>query len=296
MRDFGALPGTGKNIFLPNIEVMDSNIDDERLSTLTYVNESFSMQVKDTEYWYVKAVLQNMRPNREYPSMLACDAGERGNGYGLVLMHLEGDATVIDGAISINPKVIGEGILGSVHFPSAHELIFEMLKHTHIEMVAYDRWQSTTIIQDLLQHNVDAQKYSLRYPDFLDFKNRYMEHNVRYPSPEVPYITLMLEALSDATPIAQMLKQTRTVRDTGRKVTKPANGDDDLFRCVVLGDYLMHKNKGRFERRDFGAKNAYNPFGVVRHTTTSLNSLQNKLGGYNPAKSSMSTMAKGKRG
>jgi hypothetical protein len=296
MRDFGALPGTGKNIFLPNIEVMDSNIDDERLNTVTYANESFSMEVKDTTYWYVKAVLQKLRPNREYPSMLACDAGERGNGYGMVLMHLEGDTTVIDGAISIQPRVIGEGILGSVHFPSAHDLIFEKLKQTHIEMVAYDRWQSTTIIQDLLQHNVDAKKYSLRYPDFIDFKNRYMEHNVRFPSCEVPYATLMLEVLSDATPIAQLLKQTRTVRDTGRKVTKPANGDDDLFRCVVLGDYLMHAHKGRFERRDFGSKNPHNPFGVVRHTHGTINSVQNQLGGLKAPVASMSTLARGKRG
>jgi hypothetical protein len=296
MRDFGALPGTGKNIFLPNIEIMDSNIDDERTSTVTYANESFSLTVKDTDYWYVKAVLQNLRPNREYPTMLACDAGERGNGYGMVLMHLEGDTTVIDGAISIQPKVIGEGILGSVHFPSAHELIFEMLKLTHIEMVAYDRWQSTTIIQELLQHGVDAQKYSLRYPDFIDFKNRYMEHNVRFPSPEVPYATLMLEQLSDATPIAQLLKQTRTVRDTGRKVTKPANGDDDLFRCVVLGDYLMHANKGRFERRDFGSKGSQNPFGVVHHNAASLNSLQRKLGAQRAPGVSLSTMVRGKRG
>lgn len=296
MRDFGALPGTGKNIFLPNVEVMDSNIDDERFSTVETMNESFSMQVKDTEYWYVKAVLQSLRPNREYPTMLACDAGERGNGYGMLLMHLEGDTTVIDGCISIQPRVIGEGILGSVHFPSAHDLIFEMLKLTHIEMVAYDRWQSTTIIQDLLQHNVDAQKYSLRYPDFLDFKNRYMEHNVRFPNPEVPYATLMLEALSDATPVAQLLKQTRTVRDTGRKVTKPANGDDDLFRCMVLGDNLMHKNKGRFERRDFGSKGLHSPFGVIRHSGSTLNTLQTRLGGLQPSKISMSTVARGKRG
>lgn len=296
MRDFGAMPGTGKNIFLPNVEIMDSNIDDERTSSITYANESFSMQVKDTDYWYVRAILQALRPNREYPSMLACDAGERGNGYGMVLMHLENDTTVIDGAISIQPRVIGEGILGAVHFPSAHELVFEILKHTHIEMVAYDRWQSTTIIQDLLQHNVDAQKYSLRYPDFLDFKNRYMEHNIRFPSPEVPYATLMMEAVSDATPIAQLLRQTRTVRDTGRKVTKPANGDDDLFRSLVLGDHLMHVNKGRFERRDFGSTNSSSPFGVVRHTTASLNSLSAKLGMPSGPKKSMSTLVRGRRG
>lgn len=296
MRDFGALPGTGKDIFLPNIEIMDSNIDEDRTNTITAVNETFSIDVKDTEYWYVKPVLQALRPNREYPSMLACDAGERGNGYGMVLMHLEGDTTVIDGAISIQPRVVGEGILASVHFPSAHELIFAMLKLTHIEMVAYDRWQSTTIIQDLLRHSQDAQKYSLRYSDFLDFKNRYMEHNVRFPSVEVPYATLMLETLSDQTPVAQLLKQTRTVRDTGRKVVKPANGDDDLFRSMVLGDHLMHFYKGRFERRDFGRNNSMSPFGIVKHNSATVHSLNSSLGGRKQAVQSMSTLAKGRRG
>ena len=295
MRDFGAMPGSGKNIFLPNIEIMDSNIDEERTNTITYANEAFSLVVKDNEYWHVKAVLQNLRPNREYPSMLACDMGEKGNGYGMVLMHLEGNNTVVDGAISIQPQVLGEGILGTVHFPSVHELVFEMLRLTHIEMVAYDRWQSTTIIQDLQQHQVDAQKYSLRYPDFLEFKNRYTEHGIRFPNPEVPYVTLMMEALSDATPIAQLLKQTRTVRDTGRKVTKPANGDDDLFRSLVLGDHLMHANRGRFERRDFGYKDPSSPFGLVRHTKSSLNSLGRLLGGSQKASSSMSTFVKGRR-
>lgn len=63
---------------------------------------------------------------------------------------------------------------------------------------------------------------------------------------------IMLSSLSEEQIVSQFLKQMRTVRDFGRYVTKPEDGDDDLFRCVVLAWWAMNTYKDRFNRTLFG--------------------------------------------
>ena len=249
MRDFGAEPGTGKNIFLPSGEILNANIEDGRFNAIKYGVQDHQQNIKGSIFNYVKVILSSVEVSRTIPHILACDMGESGNGFGMALCCREGAKMVVVGTILIQPKVMPDGTIATVHFPSAIDLIRELKKYVSLEMVVFDRWQSTTAIQELRDSKILADRYSLRYKDFLDFKGRYLENNVRFPEPEIPYTSLMLQNIEDNMPVARLLKQLRTVRDNGKTVIKPQNADDDLFRCIVLADYFMNINQIKFLNR-----------------------------------------------
>ena len=249
MRDFGAEPGTGKNIFLPSGEILNANIEDTRFNAIKYGVQDMQQNIKGSVFNYVKVILSSVDVPRTVPHILACDMGESGNGFGMALCCREGAKMIISGAVLIQPRVMTDGTIATVHFPSAIELIKEIRKYVSLEMVVFDRWQSTTAIQELRDSKIFADRYSLKYKDFLDFKGRYLENNVKFPAPEIPYSSLMLQNIEDNMPIARLLKQIRTVRDNGKTIMKPQNADDDLFRCVVLADYFMNIHQVKFNTR-----------------------------------------------
>jgi hypothetical protein len=249
-RDFAAIPGTGKDIFLPNVEMMHANIDDDKNNIIQYTHETFHQVVKGTVYNYVKAILQGLPIDRTVPYCLALDAGEVQNSFAIILTSMRDDKTSIDGLIQIKPVMVNTvGSIAAVHFPSVTDLIKEMARKVSIQEVIIDRWQSASIVHELRDVGIKAERYSLKYADLVNFKNRYLANLVIYPAPEIRFQLLMLEHLTDKMPIAQLLKQTRTVRDNGKQVLKPAQGDDDLFRCSVLADYIMNRDKKDYQMR-----------------------------------------------
>ena len=271
-RDFGALPGIGRHIFLPNPEIMDASIQEDRSNCFTYDEEQFSQSIKATTYHYVKVLLKQLRATRTLPYCLGMDAGETGNGFALTLSSLSNeDETIVHGGILISPKALLSGEVATVHFPSALDLVKEIRKHVPLEMVVIDRWQSTSFVHELRDLGIEARRYSLKYNDFRNFKSRFLERKIKYPAPEIPFKHIMLEKLDDQMPIAMLLKQTRTVRDTGRAVTKPTNDDDDLFRTVVLADWAMQMFKQQFLRRAIGGyAGGSAQFGVQRQSRDTI--------------------------
>lgn len=269
-RDFGAEPSTNRHVFLSNIEILDASIED-RSNCINYEITEFVQSIKEKNYHYVKASIQNVQATKTVPYCVAIDAGETGNSFGIVISSLDlEEKTVFNGAIMIAPRALLSGSIASVHFPSALDLIKELRKLIPIEMVVIDRWQSTSFVHELRDLGLQAFRYSLKYNDFRNFKSRYIERKIKYPSPEISFRLLMLERLTDMMPVSVLLKQTRTVRDTGKQVTKPSNGDDDLFRCSVLADWAMQFYKPQFLRRAIGGSRVSTSFGVQRETRTSV--------------------------
>jgi hypothetical protein len=249
MRDFGAEPGSGKNVLFPNPDTVYALIDDNKGSLMKYHKEPMEVKVKDITYNYVKAILDHITFDRTTPFILACDAGEVNNSFSLLLASLEEDVTIVNSAVIIQPEALTNGGIASVHFPSVLDFVNAMRKHISLEMVVFDRWQSTLVIQGLIDQGIDAKKHSLRYDDFKQFKQRVYEERIVIPKNEVPFEKIMLQKLTDYQPLSQLVRQLRTVRDTGRKIIKPPVGDDDVFRCLVLADKFMTENRERFANR-----------------------------------------------
>lgn len=254
MRDFGARPGVGRDVLFPNAEIIEAIIDENAINCIEYEAERHDVVIKDAVYPYIKALLKNAKAPRTHPYCLACDAGESGNNFGMLLCSLEDDKTIVNGGILLKPRPADGGRVATIHFPSVLETILDFKKFfIELELVMFDRWQSTSIVQDLRDKKVDAMRYSLKYADFKTFKQRVLEHKISIPNPEISFKHIMLETLQGNTPIAHLVKQLRTVRDTGRAVVKPlgdsSDGNDDLMRCLVLADWALHFYSRRFTRR-----------------------------------------------
>jgi hypothetical protein len=272
MRDFGAQPGSGKHVMFPNPDTVYALIDDDRESLLKYHKESLKVQVKEIEYNYVKCILDKVDIDRTTPYILACDAGESNNSFSLLLASLDNDVSIVNSGVIIQPEALSNGGVATVHFPSVLDFITDLRKHISLEMVVFDRWQSTLVIQGLRDQGVDARKHTLKYDEFKAFKHRVYEEHIRIPKLEVPFSKILLQKLTDAQPMASLAKQLRTVRDTGRKITKPPVGDDDLFRCLVLADLYMVENKEKFSRRGFEV----NSTSKFKSFYASVNSIQHR--------------------
>jgi hypothetical protein len=250
MRDFGAQPGAGRNIYLPNAEIILASVDEKRESGMKFHKEFLEIDIKNTPYTYVYPKLDHIMLDRTTPYILAGDAGESGNSFSLMLCSLDENVTIVNAGVVVQPVGLASGKIATVHFPSVLQFILDLRRHITLRKVVFDRWQSTFVIQALRDQDIDAEKFSLRYEHFKLFKQRFYEERFRLPKPEVSFDKIMLQHLDDKQPSALLIKQLRTVRDNGRQVMKPAAEDDDLFRCLVLADKFLQEDPEAFRKID----------------------------------------------
>jgi hypothetical protein len=133
----------------------------------------------------------------------------------------------------------------AVNFPLMYEQVLQRLfQHFWVCLVLYDRWQSVDQMQRIRkEHKIESVQYSLKWADFQMVRARVLDSTLALPKLEVPI------AVTN-NPVTHLALQILTVREGGRKVIKPLNGTDDLFRCLCLGITFMldPKYTPRFER------------------------------------------------
>ena len=131
-----------------------------------------------------------------------------------------------------------------------------MVRTFNIQKVLYDRWESSYAVQDLrTNYGVDAERYSLKWKDFEQFREGVRGARVGFPVPEVdPDELLQTNNLVERarTPRAHFLLQLTTVNQFGKIIAKPDQGNDDLFRCAVLARREIANNKDRYRGRGRG--------------------------------------------
>ena len=134
-----------------------------------------------------------------------------------------------------------------------NEFVIPLVKAYQPIHVGYDQWQSAHAIGDLRTNlQQDAQRYSLTWRDFENFKNAILDSRVRFPIPETSPEEMLLQknvVARSVDPRAHFLVQLVTVNQFGKKVVKPDGGKDDLFRAAVLAHALILKNKKLYVER-----------------------------------------------
>lgn len=221
---------------------------------------------------FVTPVLKQVYCNPTVPYVLSVDPGETQNSFGMVLQHLEPDGSMfVDAAVCVEPRVVN-GTLTSVHFQQALEqFIFPLLERIEVVAVVYDRWQSSSHVnqindfkpfadrvvrlrdahpgmvegRDKVHVLGGAVKHTLRFADFQEFDGRMAELSL--PRLERAFDDLrtdLVDSLRDVH-VLKLLYQIATVREVGNKVTKPAYGDDDVYRAMVNGFTYMTDPKRR---------------------------------------------------
>ena len=247
LRDYGSVPPYSSDPFFDNENLVT------RLATLPRPEWPIIVE-KGTVGLYLSA--QHVLKDSTIPYCLAVDLGYNKCGFAIALLKLkEADFSAIQiaGLWGIYPsKEKNEVVDMSMCFTHFIKRLCEIFP---IKLVVYDQWQSKTQIQELMNIGIKAEQYSLTYKDFVDFRSQVIQAKLEVPEPELT-LTDVDKASEDIldilhkNPYLHFLWQMLSVSEIGNKVCK-GDGDDDLFRAVVLGaSYLWDDDY----RKDFEYK------------------------------------------
>lgn len=262
-RDFGARPPVADSPFIESKQaIMDMQLPSKPI--ISWRPKFIRDKVDPDKNRYVGVdVMGSLADNRVrmVPRVIAVDCGEMQNSFAIGIYHLEpadGDGgnrfnVVTDAVIEAKPEKIQEtGEIIPVHFPTMFGVVKSLCdrnKGLHIAAVLYDRWQSTSQIQELREMKVKAERYSPRDNDFKSLRNLVYAGNFKMPQWEHKEFTdLDITDVQQVrlAPYTHMAVQFATVREIGLKVIKPEVGDDDLFRTSVLAAWYMNENQKEF--------------------------------------------------
>lgn len=245
IRDFGARPPqTLDPLFEVESDVWDLTGDYRNVMKL----ESKLQQINGVVYNVPQRVMLDFE-GIEHPCVLTIDLGEVLNGCGFTVVEiLPKGKCRLRGTVSIYPVDNH-----SIHFPSIYERVIEpILQEPIIGAVAFDRWNSTQMAQQIhTEYGLDVKKVNMKAVTMEQFVTMVSMKQIELPRLEDPIVegidewtleeigSVAQEELQDC-PVSLLVKQMLTVRKVGKKFLKPAVGDDDLFRALVLGaSYAM---------------------------------------------------------
>jgi intein/homing endonuclease len=235
-RDFGAFPPLADSPFIaeagPLIELQDKT----RENMVKYV---LQMVQSGNGNKYVSAMIKKIKPCGR-PLMMGLDAGFSNNAFAIVLCSYTHDGEVIlEGVIEVKPL---PGM--PVNFPHVYKKVIKpILDSQTVIAVVIDRWQSIDLVQRIeedYEGEIDAFRYSLKYGDFEMVRSRLLGEQVRLPVPEVKTWDAIIKGVEDyeeyfiGRPISHFFLQLVTVQDSGRRVEKSGDLDDDIFRAFSL--------------------------------------------------------------
>jgi hypothetical protein len=244
MRDFGAEPPLSSDPFLSDPETVDRICRHEPIQIdIEFIRKEISQKEK-----YKSAVAHVHKPDKSTYRMMTLDLGWRKNALALVLFSLNGDGKiVVDFAVEMAPEP-GYPI-NVAHF--FDHFVVPIVKGYNIKYAFFDRWNSLDQMYRLKDYKVDAQLYSLKYQDMSAAKGLILAQNVLIPSMPKDMQSIAEAYLRDEKHVylknayTNLGTQFLTVRDTGRQMLKPLDGDDDLFRAFCLGAHKMSDPKIR---------------------------------------------------
>jgi hypothetical protein len=255
LRDFGAIPPFSESPYIGDSRSLLKLCRAEVPGTKPLLEAARDIWVDEMGDRYLILKAKIPRPDKMVPRLLALDNGYKNNAFAAVMFHWDvvGKKPVLDFAVNLYPEPNAKLY---VNFPAMFEnFILPIVKNFRITDVFFDRWQSLDQIQRLRNMKQQAEAYSLSYDkDFQPFKQQLLSGAMQLPPCEID-----IEAIKDIAdplsnlkqaPIATLIWQTLTVREVGRKVMKPLDGDDDLFRAFVLGGsrFLQEDIRKRYER------------------------------------------------
>ena len=263
-RDFGAIPPFSDSPFIGEGRVLEKLcLPSDTHQPLVDITREIHTDPMGDSYLYLKAKVS--RIDKITPRLLSLDNGFTQNAFAAALFSFnhEKKSPFLNQMFSLYPDQ-NAGL--NIHFPMMFEhFIIPLIQGLNIKFVFYDRWQSLDQIQRLRDIKVQAQAHSLSLEkDLLPFKQMLLSGNMILPPCELPIQGVKdssnpLQQVKDK-PVANLIWQTLTVRQVGRKLLKPLEGDDDMFRAFALGG-------SRFLFEDI--QKQFQAYGGVRQAVTS---------------------------
>ena len=248
-RDFGAIPPNSSSPFMSSIELLKSNCsNNSNLSKITKKTNYIQTQ----EFTHGDLVIPCQQSGNIPNRILAMDAGVINNSFSFVLAHMETvpGATVLDKDKKIVVFDSLMEIIPEENKPLNFSKIFDnvivpCIKNLNVKLVCTDRWQNLKILSDIQNdkalNNCLTAQYSVKYSDFIEYKQAFLDNAVRIPKPELKWDEIELHGgdnypyCFENMPISHYIFQCLTVEDKmGKTVEKGEGCTDDIFRASVL--------------------------------------------------------------
>lgn len=246
-RDFGAEPPITDSPFIENQKVVEKAATSKTICKFSL--ETFEDDFGDKSF-YPKLI--EGYTEKKIPRIISLDAGHSYNSFAIIMAHLEEEMVVVDAAIEITPES-KTGEIIPVNFALTYEhCILKLVELFNIELVVSDRWQQLHQMSDLKNKGTDSDSYSMKWDDFCHVKAKFEEGLIKIPEPEIPVNSIKsavdFTILFKCNPLFHLCIQILSVRKVGLMVTKPVNGQDDLFRALFLACAFLYDEayKDRF--------------------------------------------------
>jgi hypothetical protein len=271
-RDYEAVPPLGVSQFMDNqLSVEKCQRIESQQQMVLWDKKVITDEFNDkTLYLEVKP----LRPDRNRPRIITVDTGFSNNSFAVELWSYDRELKmpVCDVALECAPES-GETDKILINFPMMLEkCVVPLINSFRVLLVVYDRYNSIDAVQRLRKdYKVEALQYTLKWQDFLQVRSRLIDSSLRLPRFEIPIEDVrksdrQFEEIVRPIPATHLALQILTVRQAGRKVVKPINGNDDLFRCLCLAvKFLLDPAyTSKFEQYGAGLAAGRPPVGVMR--------------------------------
>lgn len=250
-RDFGAVPPNSSNAFFSSFDIFEGTFSG---SNICKIKKQHHL-LKGQELTYGSLIIprtETQKPNR----ILAMDAGVVNNSFAFAIAHIkeEQDGTripIFDALVEIIPEPESPLNYSKIF----DEVIKPMIEQLNIKMVCTDRWQNIKILSDIdndKKLKCQTKQYSVKYGDFLAFRQAVYDKQIRFPVPELNGNDIELAGNDsypygfENKPISHFIFQALTVVDLmGKSVGKGENTTDDIFRSAVLAYSIIMRDEYR---------------------------------------------------
>lgn len=247
-RDFGAVPPNSSSAFFSSPELFEDCYQGNNICKIKKLHHL----LRDQEFTYGKLIVpraESQKPNR----ILAMDAGVVNNSFAFAIAHIvdtkEFRYPVFDALVEIIPDDQAPLNYSKIY----DDVIKPMIEQLNIKLVCTDRWQNLKILSDIENDKklkCQTKQYSVKYSDFLDFRQAVYDNHVKFPKPELKGDDIE-RAGNDSypygfedKPVSHFIFQALTVVDMmGKTVAKGEGLTDDLFRAAVLGYSIILRDE-----------------------------------------------------
>lgn len=248
-RDFGAVPPNSSSAFFSSPDLFEDLYQGCNICKIKKVHHF----LRDQEFTYGNLIIPKKefnKPNR----LLSMDAGFVNNSFAFTILHMTEKngvkIPVYDAIVELIPDDQAPLNYSKIY----DEIIIPMIEQLNIKLVCTDRWQNLKILSDIENDRslkCRTKQYSVKYSDFLDFRQAVYDRNIIFPKPEILNSEDIERAGNDSypygfegKPVSHFIFQAITVVDLmGKTVAKGEGLTDDLFRAGVLGYTLIMKDE-----------------------------------------------------
>ncbi|KKN21811.1 hypothetical protein LCGC14_0921680, partial [marine sediment metagenome] len=182
-RDYCAQPPRAASPFIAQSPLLQQLVDHEQTTRKLFVYEVAAQVEHDTGITLLRPTLKRRAADKITPRVLTVDNGEKQNSFSVCMAsyYPEHDGILLEEFLEVAPYRHHQVDLQWCY----DELVLGLVNTFNVVAVYYDRWESSYAVRDLrTNHHIDAERYSLKWKDFDQFREDLRGSKIWFPVPE----------------------------------------------------------------------------------------------------------------